>query len=104
MDLQSAARQSPRPELPRIWGILRELETAGIITLAGKAYQRAQDPVVTPYKGKNKPKSPRRANRSHAELRGPGERANAQLKSWKILCAATPAWVTQMNRFRSVLP
>ncbi|MEV0344735.1 transposase family protein [Nonomuraea sp. NPDC050680] len=27
----------------------------------------------------------KRANRSHARLRGPGERANAQLKSWKIL-------------------
>ncbi|MEV3927778.1 IS5/IS1182 family transposase, partial [Actinomadura coerulea] len=23
--------------------------------------------------------------RSHAKLRGPGERANAQLKSWKLL-------------------
>lgn len=25
------------------------------------------------------------ANRAHARLRGPGERANAQLKSWRIL-------------------
>jgi hypothetical protein len=25
------------------------------------------------------------ANRAHAKLRGPGERANAQLKTWKIL-------------------
>ncbi|MEV3927577.1 IS5/IS1182 family transposase, partial [Actinomadura coerulea] len=24
-------------------------------------------------------------NRTHAKLRGPGERANAQLKSWRIL-------------------
>ncbi|RVX44437.1 DDE superfamily endonuclease [Nonomuraea polychroma] len=69
----------------RIWGILRALEKAGIITLADKAYQRAEDPVLTPYKGKDKPESQKQANRSHAKLRGPGERANAQLKSWKIL-------------------
>lgn len=25
------------------------------------------------------------ANRAHTRLRGPGERANAQLKSWRIL-------------------
>ena len=25
------------------------------------------------------------ANRAHARLRGPGERANAQLKSWRIV-------------------
>lgn len=69
----------------RIWGILRELEQAGIITLADKAYQGAKGPVRTPYKGKNKPESQKQANRAHAKLRGPGERANAQLKSWKIL-------------------
>jgi DDE superfamily endonuclease/Helix-turn-helix of DDE superfamily endonuclease len=69
----------------RIWGILRELERAGIVTLADKAYQGAEGPVFTPYKGKNKPESQKRANRSHARLRGPGERANAQLKSWRIL-------------------
>ncbi|SNT64701.1 Helix-turn-helix of DDE superfamily endonuclease [Streptosporangium subroseum] len=69
----------------RIWGILRQLERAGIITLADKAYQGAEGPVRTPYKGTNKPESQKRANRSHARLRGPGERANAQLKSWRIL-------------------
>ncbi len=41
--------------------------------------------VITPYKGRNKPESQKQANRSHAKLRGPGERANAQLKSWRIL-------------------
>ncbi|GAA4236963.1 hypothetical protein FHR32_006146 [Streptosporangium album] len=69
----------------RIWGILRALEKAGIIILADKAYQGAEGPLITPYKGKDKPESQKRANRSHAKLRGPGERANAQLKSWKIL-------------------
>jgi hypothetical protein len=70
----------------RVWGILRELEKAGILTLADKGYQGAEATVViTPYKGKNKPESQKQANRSHAKLRGPGERANAQLKSWRIL-------------------
>jgi hypothetical protein len=45
--------------------------------------------------GKNKPEPQKRANRSHARLRGPGERANAQLKSWRILrklrCSPTKA-------------
>jgi hypothetical protein len=69
----------------RIWGILRALARAGILTLADKGYQGAEGPIVTPYKGKNKPASQKQANRAHAHLRGPGERANAQLKSWRIL-------------------
>jgi hypothetical protein len=43
-----------------IWGILCELDQAGIITLADKAYQGAESPLVTPYKGKNKPESQKR--------------------------------------------
>ncbi|MFI7044353.1 transposase family protein [Streptosporangium sandarakinum] len=66
-------------------GILRALERAGIVTLADKGYQGAQGPVVTPHKGRNKPASRKRANRSHARLRGSGERANARLKSWRLL-------------------
>ena len=38
-----------------------------------------------PYKGKNKPESQKEANRAHAKPRSPGERVNAQLKSWHIL-------------------
>jgi hypothetical protein len=38
-----------------------------------------------PYKGKNKPESQKQANKAHAKLRSPGERANAQLKTWRIL-------------------
>ncbi len=69
----------------RLWGILRALERAGILTLADKGYQGAEGPIVTPYKGTNKPVSQKQANRAHARLRGPGERANAQLKNWRIL-------------------
>jgi hypothetical protein len=69
----------------RIWGILRELEAAGLIVLADKGYQGAGEPLITPYKGKGKPQPQKDANRAHAKLRGPGERANAQLKTWRVL-------------------
>ncbi|MBE1586694.1 hypothetical protein H4W80_004952 [Nonomuraea angiospora] len=39
------------PSAARIWGILRALQEAGNITLADKAYQGAESPIVTPYKG-----------------------------------------------------
>ena len=67
-----------------IWGVLAGLEAAGLIVLADKGYQGAAHAKV-PYKGKNKPQSQKDANKAHAQLRSPGERANAQLKTWRIL-------------------
>ena len=67
-----------------IWGVLAELEAAGLVTLADKGYQGSSYAKI-PYRGRNKPESQKEANRAHARLRAPGERANAQLKSWKIL-------------------
>src|ERR1700757_3110305 len=67
-----------------IWGVLAELEAAGLITPADKGYQGSTYAKI-PYKGKNKPQSQKQANRAHAQLRSPGERANAQLKTWRIL-------------------
>jgi DDE superfamily endonuclease len=69
----------------RIWGIVRELAAAGLIVLADKGYHGAGEHIRTPYKGRNKPPAQKGANRAHAKLRGPGERANAQLKTWRIL-------------------
>jgi len=72
----------------RIWNILTALEEAGLIALGDKGYHgydQTRQRVITPYKGKNKPESQKDANRAHARLRGPGERANAQLKYWRIL-------------------
>jgi hypothetical protein len=66
-----------------IWGALDQLHAAGLIVLADKGYQGAHAKV--PYKGKNKPQSQKDANKAHAKLRAPGERANAQLKNWRIL-------------------
>jgi hypothetical protein len=69
----------------RTWGILRELAASGLIVLADKGYHGAGDPLLTPYRGRNKPASQKDANRAHAQHRAPGERANAQLKTWHIL-------------------
>jgi len=68
----------------RIWGIVRELAAAGLIVLADKGYDGAGDHIRTPYKERNKPASQKAANRAHAELRSPGERASAQLKTRSI--------------------
>ena len=69
----------------RVWGIVRELAAAGLVVLADKGYTGAGDHVRTPYRGRNKPAPQKAANRAHAQLRAPGERANAQLKAWRIL-------------------
>ena len=63
-----------------VWGVLAELEAAGLVTLADKGY-RSSTWAKIPYRGKNKPEPQKEANRAHAKLRAPGERANAQLKS-----------------------
>src|SRR5512140_2010309 len=69
----------------RIWGIVRELAASGLVTLADKGYIGAGEHVRVPYRGRNKPASQKAANRAHAQLRSPAERANAQLKTWRIL-------------------
>ena len=53
--------------------------------LAGKGYHGAGDPVLAPYRGRTKPASQKQAHRAHAKRRSPGERAGAQLKTWRIL-------------------
>ena len=63
-----------------IWGVLDELEAAGLVTLADKGYQGSTHAKI-PYRGKNKPESQKEANRADAKLRAPGERANAQLRT-----------------------
>src|SRR4249920_2298398 len=68
----------------RIWGIIQALAASGLIVLGDKGYI-GEDDIRTPYRGRNKPASQKDANRAHARLRTPGERANAQLKSWRIL-------------------
>ena len=68
----------------RIWGIIAELAASRLVVLGDKGYL-GEDCIRTPYRGRNKPASQKDANRAHAQLRAPGERSNAQLKSWRIL-------------------
>jgi hypothetical protein len=68
----------------RIWGIIAELAASGLVVLGDKGYL-GEDTIRAPYRGRNKPASQKDANRAHARLRAPGERANAQLKTWRIL-------------------
>ncbi len=69
----------------RIWRIAAALRHAGLPALGDKGYHGLDAHIITPYKGRGKPESQKQANRAHAALRAPGERANAQLKSWQIL-------------------
>ena len=68
----------------RIRGIAAELAACGLVPLADTGYL-GEDTIRTPYRGRNKPASQKEANRARARLRAPGERANAQLKTWRIL-------------------
>ena len=63
---------------------MRELAASGLLMLGDKGYLGGEC-IRTTYKGRNKSAAQKDANRAHARLRGPGERANAQLKSWRIL-------------------
>ena len=60
----------------RIWGIIAELAACGLLALGDKGYL-GEERIRTPYPGRNKPASQKDANRAHARLRAPGERANA---------------------------
>jgi DDE superfamily endonuclease/Helix-turn-helix of DDE superfamily endonuclease len=46
----------------RIWGVLRELASSGLLTLADKGYIGAGPHVITPYRGRNKPPSQKASN------------------------------------------
>lgn len=67
-----------------IWQVVRERQACGLIMLADRGYHGV-DGLLTPYKGGDKPESQKQANRAHAKLHSACERANAQLKGWKVL-------------------
>ena len=76
-------------------GILDAITTAEVRAVADTAYQGAGPAVRVPQRRRRLDpdtgryrrlsRSQREVNTAHARRRGPGERANAQLKSWKIL-------------------
>lgn len=76
-------------------GLITALAAAEIRVIADSAYRGAGAHVEVPQRRRarvddrdERPRlsaSQKAVNSAHARLRGPGERANAQLKSWKIL-------------------
>lgn len=75
-------------------GLIDALDIAGIRVVGDSAYRGAGANVELPQRRRPRETSDDRprlsvnqkaVNVAHARLRGPGERANAQLKSWKIL-------------------
>jgi hypothetical protein len=70
----------------RAHGIVQACLTRQILVLADRAYQGAGATLRTPYyHHREQPEHYQQFNRDHARLRAPGERAFAQLKSWRIL-------------------
>jgi hypothetical protein len=76
-------------------GIIDAVNDAGIPVLADTAYQGSGPAVRVPFRrrrldrdtGRYRPLSANQkaVNTAHARRRGPGERANAEIKNWKIL-------------------
>jgi hypothetical protein len=76
-------------------GLIDALTDADLHVLADRGYQGAGPAVTVPQRPRRKDpdtghyrpisQNQKDVNTAHAKLRGPGERANAQLKSWKIL-------------------
>ncbi|WP_432536348.1 transposase family protein [Kineococcus arenarius] len=79
-------------------GLLTALAGTGVPVLADRGYQgaaRTCPEVRVPQRSRRKDRTTgafrplsanqRAVNRAHAALRAPGERANAQLKSWRVL-------------------
>jgi hypothetical protein len=70
----------------RAHGIVQTCLTRQTLILADRAHQSAGATVRTPYKNhREHPARYQQFNRDHARLRAPGERAFAQLKSWRLL-------------------
>ncbi len=70
----------------RAHGIIQACLTRQILILADCAHQGTGATVRTPYKNhREQPAHYQQFNHDHARLRAPGERAFAQLKSWRLL-------------------
>lgn len=73
----------------RTHAIIEVLTSPNVMAFADKAYRGARGSIRTPFKRhRYRPKVYRwrkKVNRAHARIRAVGERANATLKTWKIL-------------------
>ena len=73
----------------RTHGIIDALTSAKVMTFADKAYQGARGSLRTPFKRHRHRQTlsrwQKKVNRAHARVRAIGERANATLKTWRVL-------------------
>jgi DDE superfamily endonuclease len=75
-----------RARAARAHSIVQACLARQILVLADRAYQGAGATFRTPYYHHHEqPTHYQQFNRDHARLRAPGERAFAQLKSWRLL-------------------
>jgi hypothetical protein len=95
---------------PAEHGIGPALAAAGVTAYADTAYHGAGPTIRTPYRRSRYDRATgkftsralsagqKAANRAHCALRAPGERANAHLKSWRILrkIRSSPAHTTRL--------
>jgi len=69
--------------------VIDALSTAQVMTFADRGYQGAGGSVRTPFKRHQRRQRlscrQKAVNRSHARIRGIGERAIATLKTWRLL-------------------
>jgi hypothetical protein len=75
--------------------VLKTVTDAGIPVLADKGYPGVGRAISVPFRPRRKQadtgthlplsRNQRRYNAAHTHLRAPRERANAQLKSWRVL-------------------
>jgi DDE superfamily endonuclease/Helix-turn-helix of DDE superfamily endonuclease len=73
----------------RTLGLIEALAAEDVMTFADKGYQGAGGTIRTPFKRHRHRRrlshNQKAVNRSHARIRARGERANATLKTWKLL-------------------
>jgi DDE superfamily endonuclease len=71
----------------RTHGVPAALIKFGVACYADNAYRGAGPTIAVPFRRGPRPLSPAQlqVNASHARNRGPGERAMATLKTWKLL-------------------
>ena len=99
-------------------GIPQALARAGVTAYADTAYHGAGRTIRVPFRRSRYDRPSRRfvsrplsagmkaVNRAHSALRGPGERANADLKNWRILrkIRSSPADATTLvNAIQSII-
>jgi DDE superfamily endonuclease len=93
----------------RVWGILRELDRGGILTLADKGHQGADaEMVITPYKGKNKPHqsrptAPTPSSADPASARTPSSRAGRSSGNYAAAPARPATWSRPSPSFKTTV-